>query len=284
MKIDSKFSMQKRVIINQFKYGPRLPITLLTIPFTNGKLYSEIIQLKPKRLNRKKIERYDVVAYNQPQKFDLPIDKRPLKIGRAIALPGEEILIYRTKVKVNDKYVSVPDPLRFKYRVTCDSINFPKHLVSKYGISNLEYISHPWVYDIDMLNSNEDDLLNEKEILNVRQINKRPRIINYDVYPSNNYYNWNEDNLGPVIVPKKGMAIEFSFKNYYLYRDIIDVHENNRIDIIGEKILCNGKKLKNYTFKQDYYYFLNDNRIEGKDSRYWGFIPINHIVGKALNY
>lgn len=284
VKVDSNFTKKKYLLVNKFYYGPRIPVTPLSLPLSWGKVYSEIIQLKPRRIELKDIRRNHVIAFNYPEKVDLPIDKRPVKIGRVIALPGEEIYIRNTKVKINNKNLDEDISLIYKYRVTCDSIDFPEKLKEKYQIRSVEFVSHPWVYDVIMSNTNAALLINESEILNVRRINKIPGNMNYAIYPHNNFFPWNEDNFGPLLVPAKGTTIEFNFKNYYLYRDIIEIHEQNRIYIEREKILCNGREIKNYTFNQDYFFVLNDNRVDGKDSRYWGFIPKNHIVGKAINY
>jgi len=284
VKLNSDFTHRKYVVVNQFRYGPRLPITLLTLPFSGGQIYTELIKFEPFRIHLKSIERNDVIAFNYPGKVDLPIDKRPVKIGRVIALPGEDIYIRNTKVKINNKNLNEDIPLIYTYRVTCDSVDFPENLKEKYQIRSVEFVSHPWVYDIIMSNSKSELLYREPQILHVRQIYKIPGKMNYTVYPYNNFFPWNEDNLGPLLVPAKGMTIEFNFRNYYLYRDIIEIHEQNEVYIEGEKIMCNGRNIENYTFKQDYYYVLNDNRASGKDSRYWGFIPKNHVVGKVIKY
>lgn len=283
-KIDTVFTSKNRIIINKLAFGPRLPITLLTIPFTRGKVYSDLIILKAKRIHFGSIQRLDVVAYNNPKKIDYPIDKRELELGRIVALPGEELFIRKGEIKLNGAYIEDIDDAQFAYRVTCDSVKFPEELLEKYQITHLTFIANPFVYDIIMPANNEDALLEESKILNVRKLNTLPGKMDYTIYPGNNYYLWNKDNIGPVVIPQKGMTIEFNFKNYYLYRDIIEIHENNQIFIQGEKILCNGHEFKNYTFKNDYYYVLNDNRAIGKDSRYFGFIPESHIIGMVRNY
>lgn len=284
LKLDSSFTNKKWVIVNHLKYGPRLPITILTLPFSQGNVYSAIVELPAKRIKLGNVNRFDVVAFNSPRNFDEAIDKRKKEIARVIALPGEEIYIRKTEIKVDDKKLKQDFPVKFKYRITCDSVDFPEVLKEKYELEQVKFITHPWVYDIIMEDTHEESLLSEEEILYVRRTYEQPNRMNYYVYPFNNYYPWNEDNIGPVTVPKKGYTVAFSFRNYYLYKDIIEVHEKNQISIYGEKILCNGKELKNYTFKQNYYYVLNDNRTGKNDSRYWGFIPENHIIGKVIGF
>lgn len=284
LKVDNDLTSKGRILIDQFYYGPRMPITPLTLPFTNGKLYTDFIQLKPFRFERKEIEREDVVAYNYPRKFDLPVDKRPLKVSRVIGLPGEKIFIRNTEVKIDGATLKPQFEAFFRYRVTCDSIEFPLKFERKYDIKSVEFIVDPWVYDVVMSTNSAKMLLKEPEILHVRKLFDFPGVMDYNVYPNNRAYKWNKDNYGPAVIPKKGMTIAFNFKNFYLYRDIMEVHENNTITMQSENLFCNGKKMRNYTFKQDYYFVLNDNRDVKSDSRDFGFLPKSHIVGKVKNY
>jgi signal peptidase I len=101
------------------------------------------------------------------------------------------------------------------------------------------------------------------------------------VYPHSSIFLWNKDEIGPLIVPKKEMQIQLSKENYYLYKSIIELHEGNKIAILGNDIYVNGIKSKTYKFTQNYYYFLGDNESKSYDSRYWGFVPESHIIGKV---
>ena len=103
------------------------------------------------------------------------------------------------------------------------------------------------------------------------------------LFPATDLLYWNKDNYGPITVPKKGMAIPLTALNVAVYGEVIKNYEgNDNVEIKSGKITQNGKELSNYTFRQDYYFMMGDNRHNSADSRYWGFVPKDHIVGKAV--
>jgi signal peptidase I len=103
------------------------------------------------------------------------------------------------------------------------------------------------------------------------------------IFPSINRDAWNADNYGPITVPKKGMKISINDFNLSLYGEIIQLYEKNeKVEIQGTTLKIKGKEIREYVFKQDYYYMMGDNRHDSWDSRYWGFVPEDHIVGKPL--
>ena len=102
-----------------------------------------------------------------------------------------------------------------------------------------------------------------------------------DVFPFSRDYNWNRDNFGPLVMPKKGVTVSLTKKNLPLYDRVISAYEGNKLDVKDEGIYINGELADSYTFKMDYYWMMGDNRHMSSDARYWGYVPEDHIVGKA---
>jgi signal peptidase I len=128
---------------------------------------------------------------------------------------------------------------------------------------------------------------NFRKMSDMKFITRKERIIlpkedrDPNIFPSDDQYSWNLDNFGPIWIPKKGATVQLTTKNLPIYKRIIDVYEGNELAVKNGEIYINGAVAKEYTFKMDYFWMMGDNRYNSADSRLWGYVPEDHVVGKA---
>ena len=267
--------------ISKLDFGARLPVTLLSIPFFGFDHYIDLIELPVKRLpGIDSLKRLDIVLFNAPFEFEKPIDKRSLMISRIIGLPGETIEIVDYKSMINNQLNDVPDQnISFKYSVHVDSETSFRQLVKKYDLTEGS-ITKKNTY---VITCSQDQINHIKAEDEVNQINF---IDNFEddqelIHATTQFRKWNKKNFGPLYVPAKEDIIKLNKKNIELYLDLIKYHEGNEVTISDSEIQINGLKAVEYTFKNNYYFMLDDNRSDSKDSRYWGLLPETHLVGMS---
>lgn len=269
------------VLVSKLNYGARLPITLLSVPFFGYSHYLDWIELPVKRVpGTDSLERFELVLFNAPYEQEKPIDKRDLLLSRVVGLPGEEFELINYRCNINDRLIDIPNQnICNKYTVQVESESVFQQMIVKYGLIEGS-VTKSNTYIITCSPDIANNMMNEAGIKKITLID------NYQddqelIYGSNQNKKWNKKNFGPIHIPAKGDKVMLNSRNAEIYLDIIKNHENNEVLVSGSEIKINGVKSDSYIFKDDYYFVLDDNRSDSKDSRYWGFLPKTHIIGKS---
>ena len=211
-----------------------------------------------------------------------PVDRRENYVKRCVGLPGQTLEIKNRIVYLDGKPNKEPDNVQYRYIVHTKGM-LPDDLCHELGISQedrMMYYVEESVYNLPLTEKAKAALLARKDI--VVSIENMPDEPVDGLYPVNKVTGWTLDNYGPIWIPKKGETIDLTLDNLPMYERPIHAYEGNSIDVKDGKIYINGQETTRYTFKMDYYWMMGDNRHNSADSRFWGFVPEDHIVGKPI--
>jgi signal peptidase I len=289
-------SMEKSLLIGDFlfvskvSYGARIPMTPLSFPFAHhtmpvigGKSYLEWLKIGYHRLpGFGHIKHGDCVVFNWPAENEgRPIDKKENYIKRCIGTPGDSLSILDRMVSINGKQIPVPENSQTSYLVRTDGSGFSEQAIQRLSLYDGERRTIDTFY-FHLTKKNAGELQRFVNVKDIYPDSVPPNFYEPGIYPGDSRYKWNRDNFGPIWIPKKGATLKLDSLNISVYRKVISEYERNTLEERNGKIYINGTPTSEYTFKMDYYFMMGDNRHNSADSRYWGFVPEDHIVGKAV--
>lgn len=308
------------LFVSKVAYGPRVPNTPLAVPLVHntifgGESYTKAVQWDYRRFwGVGNVKRNDIVVFNFPNGDTVvkeapeqdyyalcreygrttvlmnsivvrPVDKKDNYIKRCVAVPGDKLEIRDGVVYINGQKGEVFPHAQSTYRVVTSSMGLSQEFLEDNEIAEPQFMGNN-NYAVTLPNDKVEDVKKLPNVTSVTPLNDPAGYV-----PNNPYawvfphdtanFKWNKDNYGPLVIPKEGETVQLTPQNIAIYRRLIKIYEKNNFEERDGKFFIDGKEITSYTFKMNYYWMMGDNRHNSLDSRYWGFVPIDHVVGKA---